>query len=57
MPIAEPVKCSRLLPNVNAGDMERQIKLFDFIVVNGFGEPTPVREESCDILTAGLGWC
>ena len=57
MPIAEPVKHSRLLPNVNAGDMESQIELFDFIAVNGSGGPTPVREESYDTLTVGPGWC
>ncbi len=55
MPIAEPVKYSRLLPNVNDGDMESQIGLFYFIAVNGSGEPTPDREESYDILTEGLG--
>ena len=57
MPIAEPVKHPRLLPNVNAGDMDSRTGLFDFIVVNGSGEPTPVREERYDIPTAGLGWC
>ena len=57
MPIAEPVKHSRLLPNVNVGDMESRIGLFDFIVVNGSGEPTLGSEESYDTLTAGLGWC
>ena len=57
MPIAEPVKHSRLLPNVNAGDMESRTGSFDFNAVSGFGEPTPVREESYDIPTVGLGWC
>ncbi len=57
VPIAQPIKHSRLLPNVNVGDMESRIRLFDFIVVNGSGEPSPGREESYDILTAGLGWC
>ncbi len=56
MPIAEPVKHLRLLPNVNTGDMESQIGLFDFIAVNGSGEPTPGREESYDILTVVPGW-
>ena len=57
MPIAEPVKLSRLLPNVNAGDMESRTGSFDFIVANGSGELTPVREESYDILIVDLGWC
>ncbi len=57
MPIAEPIKHSRLLPNVNAGDTESRIGSFDFTVVNGFGEPTPVKEESYGILTMGPGWC
>ena len=57
MPIAEPIKHSRLLPNVNVGDMESRIGLFDFIAVNGSGEPALGGEESCDILIAGLGWC
>ncbi len=54
MPI---VKHSKLLPNVNAGDTESRIGLFDFTAVNGFGEPTPVREESYGILTMDPGWC
>ncbi len=57
MPIAEPVKYSKLLPNVNAGDTESRTGSFDFITVNGFGEPTPVREESYGIPTVDLGWC
>ncbi len=55
MPIAEPVKHLRLLPNVNVRDVESQIELSDFIAVNGSGEPIPGREENYDILTAGLG--
>ena len=49
------VKHSRLLPNVNVRDMESQTGSFDFIAVNGSGEPTPAREESYAILTEDLG--
>ncbi len=55
MPIAEPVKHSRLLPNVSVVDMGSQIELFDSIVVNGSGEPTPGREANYAILTVDLG--
>ncbi len=43
--------------NVNAGDTESRIGLFDFTAVNGSGEPTPVRAESYGTLTGGPGWC
>ncbi len=49
MPIAEYVKHSKLLPTVNVRDIESRIGLFDFIAVNGSGEPTLDREESYDI--------
>ncbi len=37
MPIAEPIKHPRLLPNVNVVDIGSQIELFDFIAANGSG--------------------
>ena len=56
LPIAEPVKHSRLLPNVSVADMGSQIRLFDFIVVSGSGEPTPDREANYATPIMDLGW-
>ncbi len=55
MPITEPAKHSRLLPNVSVVDMGNQIGLFDFTMVNGSGELTPDREEKCATLTTDPG--
>ncbi len=54
MPVAEPVKHLRLLLNVSVMDMGSQTELFDFITVNGSGEPAPDREASYAILAVEL---
>ncbi len=51
MPIAEPIKHSRLLPNVSVVDTGSQIGLFDLTAANRSGEPTSDREANYIILT------